>query len=45
MAPRSQNRAAVADFRADLAGRIAHVTRLNPEKGRRLARLMEAIAW
>jgi hypothetical protein len=43
--PRSQNRAAVPDFRAHLAGRVAHVTRLNPEKGQRLARLMEAIEW
>ncbi len=43
--PHGQNRAAVADFRAHLAGRIAHVAQLNPEKGRRLARSFEAIVW
>jgi len=43
--PHGQNRAAVGDFRAHLAGRIAHVAQLNPEKGRRLARWFEAIAW
>ncbi len=43
--PEEQNRAGVADFRAHLAGRIAHVTRFNPAKGRRLARLFEAIVW
>lgn len=43
--PENQNRAGVADFRAHLAGRVAHVGQLNPEKGRRLARLFEAIVW
>jgi hypothetical protein len=43
--PHGQNRAAVADFRAHLTGRIARVAQLNPEKGRRLARWFEAIVW
>jgi RNA-directed DNA polymerase len=43
--PHSQNRAGVADFRAHLAGRVAHVTRLNPERGQRLMRLLERIVW
>jgi hypothetical protein len=43
--PQSQNRASVTDFRAHLAGQVAHVVRLNPEKGRRLAGLFEAIVW
>jgi hypothetical protein len=43
--PHSQNRAGVADFRAYLAGRVAHVARLNPERGQRLTRLFERIGW
>jgi hypothetical protein len=43
--PQGQNRAGVADFRAHLAGRVAHAARLNPERGRRLMRLLEQIAW
>ena len=43
--PHEQNRAGVADFRAHLAGRVAHAARLNPERGRRLMRLFEQIAW
>jgi RNA-directed DNA polymerase len=43
--PHSQNRAGVADFRAHLAGRVAHVARLNPERGERLVRLFERIDW
>ncbi len=43
--PQSQNRAEVPDFRAHLAGRIAHVAHVNPEKGRRLAALFERIVW
>ena len=43
--PQGQNRAGVADFRAHLAGRVAHAARLNPERGRRLTRLFEQIAW
>jgi RNA-directed DNA polymerase len=43
--PQSQNRAAVADFRAHLTGRVAHVARLNTERGQRLMRLFERIVW
>ena len=43
--PHGQNRAGVPDFRAHLAGRVAHAARLNPERGRRLSRLFEQIAW
>jgi retron-type reverse transcriptase len=43
--PHGQNRAGVPDFRAHLAGRVAHAARLNPERGRRLARLFEQIVW
>lgn len=43
--PEGQNREGVADFRAHLAGRVAHAVRLNPERGRRLARMFEQIAW
>jgi RNA-directed DNA polymerase len=43
--PRDQNRAGVADFRAHLAGRVAYVRRLNPERGERLTRLFERIVW
>jgi RNA-directed DNA polymerase len=43
--PHGQNRDGVPDFRAHLAGRVAHAARLNPERGRRLARLFEQIVW
>lgn len=43
--PAGQNREGVPDFRAHLAGRVAHATRLNPERGRRLARMFEQITW
>jgi retron-type reverse transcriptase len=43
--PHGQNRAAVADFRAHLAGRVAHAARLNPERGRKLSLLFEQIVW
>ena len=43
--PESQNRAGVPDFRAHLAGRVAHVARLNPERGQRLMRVFERIEW
>jgi RNA-directed DNA polymerase len=43
--PGEQNRAGVADFRAHLAGRIAYVARLNPERGARLTRVFERIIW
>lgn len=43
--PRTENRAGVPDFRAHLAGRIAHAAMLNPERGARLRALFERIAW
>jgi hypothetical protein len=43
--PASQNRDHVRNFRAHLAGRIAHVSRLNPARGARLAASFAAIAW
>jgi len=43
--PHEQNRAGIGDFRAHLAGRIAHVAHLNPERGQRLTRVFEAIVW
>jgi hypothetical protein len=43
--PASQNRAGRPDFRAHLAGRVAHVARLNPARGRRLRALFERVAW
>ena len=43
--PHGQNREGVADFRAHLAGRVAHARRLNPGRGQRLLRLFEQIAW
>jgi RNA-directed DNA polymerase len=43
--PRDQNREGVADFRAHLAGRVAHVIRLNPDRGERLRRLFARIPW
>lgn len=43
--PAGQNRAGVADFRAQLAGRVAHAAAVNPARGRRLWRLFDAIRW
>jgi hypothetical protein len=43
--PRDQNYSRVGDFRAHLAGRVAHVARLNPHRARRLQRLFDQIPW
>jgi hypothetical protein len=43
--PAAQNRAGHTDFRAHLAGRVAHVVMLNPARGARLRALFEQIAW
>lgn len=43
--PHDQNRGGVADFRAHLAGRVAHACRLNPEHHAQLMRLYERIEW
>jgi hypothetical protein len=43
--PAAQNRSGVADFRAHLAGRVAHLARLNPARGARLRELLGRIVW
>jgi hypothetical protein len=43
--PAGENRAGHPDFRAHLAGRVAHVVMLNPARGGRLQALFEQIAW
>ena len=43
--PQSQNRAGHKDFRAHLAGRIAHVGQLNSNRGRKLRDLFDRIRW
>lgn len=43
--PQAQNRAGHADFRAHLAGRVAHAASLNPSRGVRLRELFDRIAW
>jgi RNA-directed DNA polymerase len=43
--PASQNRAGHADFRGHLAGRIAYVAMLHPERGRRLWEVFEQVRW
>ncbi|AXE90944.1 reverse transcriptase family protein [Paraburkholderia terricola] len=43
--PRSQNRDAHTDFRAHLAGRVAHVTMLNAARGEKLKGIFERIGW
>jgi hypothetical protein len=43
--PAAENRDGHPDFRAHLAGRIAHVAMLNPARGGRLQALFERIAW
>jgi hypothetical protein len=43
--PAGQNRDGVLDFRAHLAGRIAHLTQLNGARGQRLRELFERIDW
>lgn len=43
--PEDQNRDNHPNFRAHLEGRIAHVSHLHPERGRRLRQLFEQIRW
>ncbi|MGB6720023.1 MAG: hypothetical protein WBE72_04460, partial [Terracidiphilus sp.] len=43
--PASQNRDAHPRFRQHLDGRIAFVEMINPQKGARLRRIFERIAW
>jgi len=43
--PASQNRDGRPDFRAHLAGKVAHVAMVNPTRGRRLWALFDKITW
>ncbi|MBP3956019.1 RNA-directed DNA polymerase [Gemmata sp. G18] len=43
--PATQNRASHPDFRAHLAGRIAHLASVNPVRGRKLWATFDRIAW
>jgi hypothetical protein len=43
--PAAENHAGHPDFRAHLAGRIAHVATLNPARAKRLKALYERIVW
>ncbi len=43
--PASQNRAAHPDFRAHLAGRLAHMETIAPDRARKLRADFERIAW
>ncbi|MBM3979808.1 MAG: RNA-directed DNA polymerase [Planctomycetes bacterium] len=43
--PAGQNRAQVPDFRAHLAGRVAHVAGVNSVRGRKLWELFDRIVW
>jgi hypothetical protein len=43
--PAEQNRENLRDFRAHLAGRVAHAARLNLHRGEKLKGLLEQIEW
>ena len=43
--PASQNREQHPEFRLHLAGRVAFVEMINPQKGARLRKIFEKIAW
>jgi RNA-directed DNA polymerase len=43
--PGSQNRDGVVDFRAHLAGRVAHAVMMNAARGEKLKRIFEGIVW
>jgi hypothetical protein len=43
--PASQNREGHPEFRLHLAGRVAFVEMINPQKGARLRRIFEKIEW
>ncbi len=45
LGPESQNRERLPDFRAHLQGRVGYVEMINRDKGRRLRKLFETIAW
>jgi RNA-directed DNA polymerase len=43
--PANQNRGNHPDFRAHLAGKVAHLAAVNPARGRKLWALFDRIAW
>jgi hypothetical protein len=43
--PGSQNRGGVCDFRAHVAGRIAHVGSINPARAKKLQSIFERVDW
>jgi RNA-directed DNA polymerase len=43
--PTTQNRENIPDFRAHLAGRVAHLAAINPARARKLWVLFDRIAW
>jgi hypothetical protein len=43
--PRQQDRLGLPNFRAHLAGRVAYVASIHPERGQRLTALFERIVW
>jgi RNA-directed DNA polymerase len=43
--PSNQNRVDALDFRAHLAGQIAHIEMLNPVRGRKLRERFNLICW
>jgi retron-type reverse transcriptase len=43
--PAAQNRANVPNLRAHLTGRVAHVSAVNPTRGRKLWAILDRIAW
>jgi RNA-directed DNA polymerase len=43
--PADQNRQGRMDFRAYLAGKVAHAAAINPSRGRKLWELFDRIAW
>lgn len=43
--PESQNRANVPDFRAHLAGRLAHLAAINPTRARKLWITFDRVVW
>jgi hypothetical protein len=43
--PESQNRQRHPNFQAHLAGRVAHVQSLNPDRGRKLKAMLDQVVW
>jgi RNA-directed DNA polymerase len=43
--PASQNRQHLADFRAHLAGKIAHIASIHPVRGEKLWTMFNGISW